>query len=88
MLLGLFAFRSTFHKITDGQVTLGCDVHHASGDWLKVSLRVAHSNLIRAIRVLKAKLPIRVVMEHVKSNQDDFTFYEDVERLSQMNPRQ
>ena len=88
MLLGLLAF-CTFHKITDGQVTLGCDnfngVRQARGEWLKVPLRAAHSDLIRAIRVLKAKLPIRVVMEHVKGHQDDFTFYEDLERLAQMN---
>ena len=61
-------------------------IRHARGDWLKVSLRGAHSYLsIRAIRVLKAKLPIRVVMECVKGRQDtNFTFYEDLERLAQM----
>jgi hypothetical protein len=52
MLLGLLAF-CTFHHITDGSVTLGCDnlscVRHGQYDWRKVPLSIAHVDLVRAI---------------------------------------
>jgi hypothetical protein len=88
MLLGLLAL-CTFHKITEGRVKLGCDnsngVRHGKGDWRKVSLSTAHTDLIRAIRVIKHKLPISVTFEHVYGHQDDLLSFEDLPRLAQLN---
>jgi hypothetical protein len=75
MLLGLLAF-CTFYNITNGSVCLGCNskisVRHGQGDWRKVPLSNASSNLICAIRMLKqAQLPITVNFEHVYGHLDD-----------------
>jgi hypothetical protein len=86
--LGLLAF-CTFHQIIDGKATIGCDnlnsVKFARGNWLKVSLRAKHSDLIRAIRVLKDKLPIKVVFIHVYGHQDRHVFFHELARPSQLN---
>jgi hypothetical protein len=88
MLLGLRVF-CTFHGITEGRVRLGCDndnsVRHGKGDWLKVSLSMAHADLVRAIRVIKAQLPISVDFEHVYGHQDDLLSFQDLPRLAQLN---
>jgi hypothetical protein len=46
----------------EDQVKLGCDnsksVCHGKGDWHKVSLSTAHTDLIRANRVNKHNLPV------------------------------
>jgi hypothetical protein len=88
MLLGLLAF-CTFHNITEGGVRLGCDnsscVRHGQGDWTKVSPSTKHSDLIRAIRTLKYKLPITVTFVHVYGHQDDFLSFATLPRLSQLN---
>jgi hypothetical protein len=88
MLLGLMAF-CTFHNITEGAVRLGCDnsscVRHGQGDWQKVSSSIKHSDLIRAIRLLKHKLPITVSFEHVYGHQDDYLSFACLPRLSQLN---
>jgi hypothetical protein len=88
MFLGLFAF-CTFHTIMEGQVTLGCDnfncIQRACGDWLKVSPQAAHADLIRAICVLRNKLPIRVVLQHVHGHQDTLVFFNNLDRLAQLN---
>jgi hypothetical protein len=88
MLLGLWAF-CTFHGIMEGHVRLGCDndnsVRHGKGDWLKVSLSTAHADIIRAIRVIKAQLPISVDFEHVYGHQDDLLSFQDLPRMAQLN---
>jgi hypothetical protein len=88
MLFGLLAF-CTFYNITEGGVTLGCDnsncVRHGRGDWQKVSLSTKHADLIRAIRVLKHKLPITITFEHVYGHQDDRLAFADLPRLAQLN---
>ena len=88
MFLGLLAF-CTFHKITEGGVKLGCDnsnsVRHAQGDWLKVSQSTIHADLIRAIRVIKSKLPITVTVEHLYGHQDDWLSFDALPRLAQLN---
>jgi hypothetical protein len=88
MLLGLLAF-CTFHNITDGAVRLGCDnrncVRHGQGDWQKVSSNMPHADLIRAIRILKHKIPVTVSFEHVYGHQDDFLSFASLPRLSQLN---
>ena len=88
MLLGLLAF-CTFHHITEGRVTLGCDnmssVRHGQHDWCKVPISTAHVDLIRAIRVLKSKLPVTVYFEHIYGHQDDHWSFETLPRLAQLN---
>jgi hypothetical protein len=88
MLLGLLVF-CTFHGITEGRVRLGCDndnsIRHGKGDCLKVSLSTAHADLIRAIRVIKAQLPISVDFEHVYGHQDDLLSFHDLPRPAQLN---
>ena len=88
MLLGTLAF-CTFHQITMGRVRLGCDnsnsVRHGKGDWCKVPLSIAHADLIRAIRIIKSKLPITMDFEHVYGHQDDLLSFEDLPRLAQLN---
>ena len=88
MLLGLFVF-CTFHGITDGRVWLGCNnansIRHGKDDWLKVSLSLAHADLIWAIWVLKAQLPISVDFKHVYGHQDDLLSFHDLPRLAQLN---
>jgi hypothetical protein len=88
MLLGTLAF-CTFHQITTGRVRLGCDnsnsIRHGKGDWCKVPLSIAHADLIRAIRIIKSKLPITVDFEHVYGHQDDLLSFEDLPRLAQLN---
>ena len=86
--LAYWAF-CTFHGITEGRVRLGCDningVRRSKGDWLKVSLQAKHADLIRAIRVIKSRLPIKVDMEHVYGHQDDWLFLEELPRMAQLN---
>jgi hypothetical protein len=88
MLLGLLAF-CTYHHITDGSVTLGCDnlscVRHGQYDWRKVPLSIAHVDLVRAIRVIKSKLPIKVHFEHIYGHQDDYLSFDNLPRLAQLN---
>jgi hypothetical protein len=88
MLLGLLAF-CTFHNITEGSVKLGCDnlacVRHGQHDWRKVPLSIAHVDLVRAIRVIKSKLPIKVHFEHIYGHQDDQLSFDNLPRLTQLN---
>ena len=88
MLLGLLAF-CTFHHITEGSVKLGCDnlgyVRHGQHDWRKVPLSIAHVDLVRAIRVIKSKLPIKVHFVHIYGHQDDRLSFDNLPRLAQLN---
>jgi hypothetical protein len=88
MLLGLLAF-CTFHHITEGSVKLGCDnlacVRHGQRDWQKVPLSTAHMDLIRAIRIIKGKLPVTVHFEHIYGHQDDHLSFDSLTRLAQLN---
>jgi hypothetical protein len=88
MLLGLLAF-CQIHEITGGHVTLGCNnmggVQHGQRDWCKVALSMAHVDLIWAIRVIKAKLPIQITFEHIFGHQDDQLSFNPLLRLAQMN---
>lgn len=87
-LLGLLVF-CTFYRIEGGTVTVGCDnlscVRMARGDWRKVPLRTEHADLVRAIRILKGKLPITLMFVHVYGHQDDQLFFDDLDRLTQLN---
>jgi hypothetical protein len=88
MPFGLLAF-CTFHNITEGSVklrfnNLGC-VQHGQHDWRKVPLSIAHINLVRATRVIKSKLPIKVHFEHIYGHQDDRLSFDNFPRLAQLN---
>lgn len=88
MLLGLWVF-CQFHGILEGRVRLGCDnevsVHHIQGDWTKVSLSLAHADIIRVIRVIKAQIPVKVDFEHVYGHQDNFLSIHELPRMVQIN---
>jgi hypothetical protein len=88
MLLGLLAF-CTYHHITDGSVTLGCDnlscVCHGQFDWRKVPLSIAHVDLVRPIRVIKSKLPIKVHFKHIYGHQDDYLSLDSLSQMAQLN---
>ena len=88
MLLGLLAF-CTFHGITEGSIHRGCDstnsIPRGQGDWCKVPLSIKHADLIRAIRVLKVKLPFAVHFNHGRGHQDDHVHYDALPHLAQLN---
>jgi hypothetical protein len=88
MFLGLLAF-CQFHAITEGHVKMGCDningVRHGQRDWCKVPLSQANVDLIRAIRIIKAKLPVTISFEHIFGHQDDQLFFDSLPQLAQMN---
>jgi hypothetical protein len=46
---------------------------------------MAHVDLIRAIRVIKAKLPVTITFEHIFGHQDDRLSFDSLPRLAQMN---
>jgi hypothetical protein len=79
----------TFYKLTDGAITIGCDnkggIIRSNGDWLKINQNTRHADLIRAIRRLKASLPIQVTFVHVGGHQDNTTAFQDLPRLAQLN---
>jgi hypothetical protein len=88
MLLGLLAF-CTYYKIPDGKVTLGCNnatcVHLSRGNWLKIKLRSSNCDLLHAIQIIKAKLPIQVVFVHVRGHQDDLLLFSALTQMEQLN---
>ena len=88
MLLGILAF-CTFHSITEGKVTLGCDndtsIYHSRGDWLKIRIRTSNVDLVRAIRVLKTKIPVEIVFVTVAGHQDDWLFEQELSPFERLN---
>jgi hypothetical protein len=68
---------------------VACDnktaVDLATPDWLKIPLARRHVDLIRAIRKLKANLPVQIRFRHVYSHQDDTTSFENLDRWAQLN---
>jgi hypothetical protein len=49
------------------------------------ALSIKHADLIRANRVLKAKLPIAIHFDHIRGHQDDHVHYDALPRLAQLN---
>jgi hypothetical protein len=88
IFLGLLAF-CTFHQIPEGKATIGCEninsVKYACSDWLKVPLHTKHSDLIRAIQVLKDKLLHEVVFIHVYGHHDRHKFFHELDRPSHLD---
>ena len=60
-------------------------MNRSSEDWLRVPSSVKHSDLIKAIRKTKAKLPITVDFHHVYGHQDDHLCFDSLPRLAQLN---
>jgi hypothetical protein len=50
-----------------------------------VALSTPHLDLIRAIRILKSKLPITVKFEHIYGHQDDLLAFASLPRMAQLN---
>jgi hypothetical protein len=79
----------TFFHITAGAITIGCDnlagVDRSNDDWLKVNQTTKHADLVRAIRRLKASLPIKVRFVHVDGHQDRNQDVHSLPRLAQLN---
>jgi len=62
------------HNIAEGKVTIACNgllaLHKAQGQQM-TELNEVHYELITAIQTLQYLLPIQVIYEHVKGNQDN-----------------
>jgi hypothetical protein len=50
-----------------------------------VPLSIAHVDLVRAIQIIKSKLPIKVYFEHIYGHQDDRLSFDNLLRLAQLN---
>ena len=78
-----------YHKITSGSIRLACDnkvaADLAAEDETKVSANRSHVDLIRAIRALKAELPVTIYFTHVYGHQDNSTALEHLSRKAQIN---
>ena len=86
MALKAICFR---HNIQQGSARLGCDnetcVGLADKDFTRVTYTKKHVDLLRAIRSIKAELPIKVSYEHVRGHQDDTEDITELPRLAQLN---
>ena len=80
LLLALLVVCSSFFKIVNEAITVGCDssasLNHSSADWIKVSQHLQHVNLVQAIQHLCHHLPICILFQHVGGLQDQNTSYE------------
>lgn len=91
-LYGGLAFLLAFcrlHHISSGSARVGCDNEKAL--WLssqlsqRVSPKRAHSDTIRAIRLVRAMIPITLRFGHVRGHQDETVLYDDLDRRAQLN---
>lgn len=77
------------HRVAEGTVTLGCDnettVYLSQPDSTRVPYVHKNVDLLRAIRTLKERIPVKVVLRHVFGHQDDMKNYSELDRLSQLN---
>ena len=78
------------HKVTSGNIRLGCDnrtgVNLADQDFLRVTYNRSHVDMIRAIRRLKFQLsPVKIRFEHIYGHQDDGTEFDKLPRMAQLN---
>ena len=76
-------------NLREGNLTLGCDnivgLRKAADSDRRVPSRTKHADVIRAIRQVRAKLPLEVSTIHVYGHQDDHTEFADLEEEAQMN---
>jgi len=54
-------------------------------EWLQLAQPMAHANLVQAIQLIVAELPIKVRFCKIKGHQDDHVDYNLLDRPSQMN---
>ena len=77
------------HNVHQGSIRLACDNNTgadiAAGTVTRVPFTRRHADLIRAIRAIKAELPVEVSFEHVYGHQDNETTIQDLPRLAQLN---
>jgi len=77
------------YQLTTGKVLIGCDnqgvLHHVRCPPLYVPCVVKHADLVRAILNTQCSCPIQLEFQYVAGHQDEFTCFEDLPPLAQLN---
>ena len=94
-LAGLYASLATvlavctLYEIETGSLRVCCDNERAlflsSSTTQRVSPRRRHSDILRAIRVVRGAIPLSLTFDHVRGHQDDRVMYQDLDLASQLN---
>ena len=77
------------HKITLGKIQIGCD--NEKGIYLssilddRVSPKLKHSDILRAIRKVRCAIPVEIIFKHIDGHQDDGKLYSQLDRWAQLN---
>jgi hypothetical protein len=79
----------TFHNISSGGITIGCDglsaLHQAEGDADIVPLSTTDYDILCVIRLRLLRVPIQVSFQHVRGHQDDTKSMSSLTRWERLN---
>ena len=94
-MIGLYASLSLIsaicilHNLDQGSVVIGCDNEKALELTESTSQRVPchrkHSDILKAIGIMKSTIPIELRFQHISAHQDDHILYEDLSLPAQLN---